>query len=124
MPHLKLINRVLKPGGWAYFVTPDIGGLWHRLLHSWWYHYKPGEHVSYFSKSNLRESLTKSGFANIEIYPTYHIMSLEYILNRCQYYSPLIFGFLLKTARLLKLQNLAFRLYTGEMEAWAQKPSS
>lgn len=121
LPHLKLINQVLKPKGWLFLVTPDIGGYWHKLLHSWWYHYKPGEHVSYFSKFNLKTSLEKSGFSNIEVHSTYHIMSLEYILNRCQYYSPFIFGFFLKLARKTGLKDLAFRLYTGEIEAWAQK---
>lgn len=121
LPHLKLINQILKPNGWLFLVTPDIGGLWHKLLQSWWYHYKPGEHVSYFSKSNLKFSLEKSGFSNVEVYPTYHIMSLEYILNRCQYYSPQIFGFLLNIARKTGLKDMAFRLYTGEIEAWAQK---
>lgn len=123
LPHLKLINHILKPNGWIFLVTPDIGGYWHKLLHSWWYHYKPGEHVSYFSKSNLKTSLEKSGFTNIEIRPTYHIMSLEYIFNRCQYYSPVLFGFLLKISKKIGIQDIAFRLYTGEIEAWGQKLS-
>lgn len=121
--HLKLVNHILKPNGWLYLVTPDIGGYWHKFLRSGWYHYKPGEHVSYFSKSNLKKTLEKTGFSNIQIYPTYHVMSLEYILNRCLYYSPTIFGFLLKLVRKINLKDTAFSLYTGEMEAWAQKPS-
>lgn len=124
LPHLDQIFRVLKPQGWLFLVTPDIGGVWHFFLRSLWYHYKPGEHISYFSKSNLKKSLAKAGFTNIEIWPTYHIMSLEYILNRCQYYSPFIFGNLLRLVKKTSLKDLAFHLYTGEMEAWAQKPKS
>ena len=102
-------------------VTPDIGGLWHKLLGNMWYHYKPGEHIMYFSQKSLRFALEKTGYKNIETRITYHLLSLQYILNRLTYYSPFIFENLLKIVNKTGFRNYAFRAYTGEIEAWGQK---
>lgn len=118
---LKDAKKVLKDGGYIFLVTPDIGGLWHKLLGNMWYHYKPGEHIMYFSQKSLRLALEKTGYKNIETRITYHVLSLEYILNRLTYYSPLIFESLLKIVTKTGLRNYAFRAYTGEIEAWGQK---
>lgn len=118
---LKLVHKKLIKGGWVFLVTPDIGGLWHKLLGSLWYHYKPGEHIMYFSEKTLRLALEKSGFKNIETRKTYHVLSVEYILNRLKYYSPLIFETMYNLIKRTPIKDFAFRAYTGEIEAWAQK---
>lgn len=119
----ELINarKVLKSGGIIFLVTPDVGGKWHKLLGHLWYHYKPGEHIMYFTQESLRLALEKGGFKNIETRVTYHVLSVEYILNRLTYYSPFIFENLLKIVGRTKLKDYAFRAYTGEIEAWGQK---
>jgi len=119
---LKKIYNILKPGGYVFIVTPEMDGWWFKLLHGWWYHYKAGEHVVYFSQSTIKKALIKAGFTTVTTSDTPHIMSVEYILKRLQYYSPAIFGFFLKIAKFLSLDNLSLRVYTGELEAWAQKP--
>lgn len=119
---LKTAYKYLKKGGIIFLVTPDIGGYWHKLLKSMWYHYKSGEHIMYFSQSNLRLALEKSGFSNIETRITYHVLSVEYVLSRLKYYSPFIFDNLIKiVSKFPKLKNFAFRAYTGEIEAWGTK---
>lgn len=118
---LKNAYKYIRKGGIIFIVTPDIGGLWHKLLGSLWYHYKPGEHVMYFSQNNLKLALEKAGFRNIVTRKTYHVLSLEYIFNRLKYYSPFIFENLLKIVRKLSIKDLAFKSYTGEIEAWAEK---
>jgi SAM-dependent methyltransferase len=120
---LNSINKVLKPGGWILLVTPDVGGWWHKMLGKKWYHYKPGEHIVYFSKETIRKALTDAGFINIETRPTYHFMSLEYIFNRLRYYTPL-FNLLLKIIEKTPAKDLPFKIYAGELEAWAQKPTN
>ena len=114
----------MKPGAFLFIVTPEMDGWWFKLLHGWWYHYKSGEHVVYFSQSTIKKALTTAGFTNIATSATPHIMSVEYILKRLQYYSPLIFGTLLKIAQLFSLDHLSLKVYTGEFESWAQKPKS
>lgn len=118
--NLKNIYQLLRKDGWAFIVTPNIEGIWSRLLGKWWYHYKPGEHISYFSPTTIRYALKKAGFSHIEVHRTYHVMSLEYVLNRLKYYSP-IFSLLLKMAKTTPVKDIPFKLFTGELEVWAQK---
>lgn len=119
---LKIAYKYLKKGGLIFLVTPDIGGYWHKLLKSMWYHYKPGEHIMYFSQSNLKSALELSGFKNVETRITYHVLSVEYVLSRLRYYSPFVFDNLIKLISFFpKLKNFAFKAYTGEIEAWGEK---
>jgi 2-polyprenyl-3-methyl-5-hydroxy-6-metoxy-1,4-benzoquinol methylase len=118
---LRLANKVIKRNGYIYLVTPDVGGLWHKLLKGLWYHYKPGEHIMYFSQKSLSLALQESGFKNIETRITYHVLSVSYVINRLKYYSPFIFENLDKIISKTGLKNYAFRAYTGEIEAWGQK---
>lgn len=118
---LKKAYSLLKPGGIIFIVTPDVGGIWAKCLGPLWYHYKPNEHVSYFSQDTIRLALKKAGFKNIETAKTYHILSIEYVLNRLRYYFPLMFELLLKFVKKTPLRNVPFQAYTGEIEAWGQK---
>jgi 2-polyprenyl-3-methyl-5-hydroxy-6-metoxy-1,4-benzoquinol methylase/Zn ribbon nucleic-acid-binding protein len=118
---MKEIFRVLKPGGFVFIVTPDIGGLWAKLLGPLWYHYKPGEHIMYFSQATLKKILGDSKFKHIETRRTYHVMSTEYIFNRLRYYAPIFFETLLKLSKNNFLGNASFRVYAGEIEGWGQK---
>lgn len=121
MLELSKVYKILKKKGVVFLVTPDVSGLWQKILGSLWYHYKPREHIMYFSQKSLALALEKSGFTNIMTRRTYHVLSLEYILSRLKYYSPGIFGALLSLAVLLKVKDLSFKSYTGEIEAWGQK---
>jgi 2-polyprenyl-3-methyl-5-hydroxy-6-metoxy-1,4-benzoquinol methylase len=118
---IREINRILKPRGLVFIVTPDVDGIWAKLLGQLWYHYKPGEHIMYFSQKSLRKVLSDSNFKNIETRRTYHIMSVEYILNRLKYYSPFIFDTALKIVGSMKLGKVSFKIYSGEIEGWGQK---
>jgi 2-polyprenyl-3-methyl-5-hydroxy-6-metoxy-1,4-benzoquinol methylase len=120
---LKKIYRIIKPGGIVFLVTPDIGGIWSRLLGPLWYHYKPYEHLTYFSQKSISRALKETGFTNIETRKTYHVLSTEYILNRLRYYFPSFFELLLKIITKTPFKNIAFRAYTGELEAWGSKPA-
>ena len=113
--------RILKKGGIIFLVTPDVGGWWHSLLKSKWYHYKPGEHIMYFTEKSLELALKNAGFKKIKTRKTYHVLSLEYVFNRLKYYSPFIFETLLKVVTVLNLKEVSFKAYTGEIEAWGEK---
>jgi 2-polyprenyl-3-methyl-5-hydroxy-6-metoxy-1,4-benzoquinol methylase len=118
---LKEVFRIMKPGGCIFVVTPDVGGIWAKILGRLWYHYKPGEHIMYFTQNSLSLALCSAGFKNVKTKKTYHIMSTEYILNRLRYYSPVMFGLLLWIAKNSFLGRISFRVYSGEIEAWGQK---
>lgn len=121
LAHLQEAYQLLKPGGWVFITTPNITGIWGRILGPFWYHYKPGEHLTYFSTETIQLALEKTGFSNISAKPTKNSMSLQYIFDRLQYYQPTFFGFLLKLVKVLRLNNLVFSLRIGELEAWGQK---
>lgn len=115
------IYRVLKPGGFVFIVTPDVSGIWSKILGHLWYHYKPGEHIMYFSQKSLAKVISDAGFKNTETRKTYHVMSVEYIFNRLRYYAPGFFEFLNKITKNTFLSSLSFRMYSGEIEGWGQK---
>lgn len=115
------VYRILKPGGIIFIVTPDIDGFWAKLLKKWWYHYKPGEHILYFSQKTIRKVLKDMGFTNIETRRTYHVMSFEYIINRLRFYSSWFFEALLKLIKKTSFGKFSFKVYVGEIEGWGQK---
>lgn len=121
IPELERIYKRLRPGGLLMIVTPDITSWWSKVLSRYWYHYKPGEHVVYFSTTTMHQALTQTGFTNIVVQPTQHFMSLEYIFNRLRVYSPL-FTLLHTITRHTPLKNFQVKIDTGELEAWANKP--
>jgi SAM-dependent methyltransferase len=118
---LKNVYRILKPQGLFFLVTPDIGSSLAKLLKSNWYHYKPGEHIAYFSEKTIAKLLKKVGFKAITVQPAKHIMSVEYICKRLVYYSPGLFSVLLGVSQELGLEKKSLQLYTGELEVWAYK---
>ncbi len=115
--------QLLKPGGWIFITTPNVGGFWHKLLGSLWYHYKPTEHLTYFSLDTIKLALEKSGFSDVESKPTSNLMSLGYIWNRLKYYQDILFSFLLSISQFINLDKLVFNLWIGELEAWGKKES-
>jgi len=121
LTELKKVYKILSPGGIIFIITPDVSGFWSKFLGPLWYHYKPTEHLNYFSQKSISFILKKSGFKNITTSKTYHILSLEYILNRLKYYYPKFFDALLNLVGKTSLKNIPFKSYTGELEAWGQK---
>lgn len=116
---LREIRRLLAPEGVLHIVTPNVGGLQAKVLGRYWYHYKPGEHLFYFSPKTLRATVQRAllrwdGWSTSASYVT-----LSYVLNRLRYYAPAIFGSLEQVGRTLGVGPFPFRLYVGEMEAWA-----
>ncbi len=122
LSQLEAAYQLLKPGGLILITTPNVEGILAKILRSFWYHYKPGEHLTYFSFKTINLALEKTGFSQIESKSTSKSLSVEYILDRLQYYQPQIFSVLLKLARQLNLDRLVFEIGTGELEAWGIKP--
>jgi len=122
LAEMELAYKLLRPGGVIFLVTPDIGGVWSRVLRDKWYHYKPGEHISYFSKPSIKKALKQAGFKKVEASITYHVLSLEYILDRLKYYAPSFFTTLHKFVKKTPFRSIPFRAYIGELEAWGYKP--
>lgn len=121
---LREIRRILKPDGLLHLVTPNVGGLQARLLGRHWYHYKPGEHLVYFSPATLRVAIERTDLAWHGWARSGSYVTVSYIFNRLRYYAPQPFGFLEGIGRTLRVGPFPFQLYVGEMEAWARRPDA
>jgi SAM-dependent methyltransferase len=58
---LSEVNRILRPGGYAVIVTPNIDGLQARLFRERW-RSAIADHLTLFSRRTLRRILMESGF--------------------------------------------------------------
>ena len=50
---LQAIRRILKNDGILHIVTPDSNSISAKILGRYWFHYKPKEHLFYFSRHPL-----------------------------------------------------------------------
>jgi SAM-dependent methyltransferase len=119
---LREIRRVLAPGGLLHLVTPNVASLQARLLGRRWYHYKPGEHLYYFSPLTLRRAIEAAGLSWEGWAVSASHVTVAYVLNRMRYYARGPFGRLERLARRLPLASMAFPIDAGEMQAWAARP--
>ena len=115
------VRRLLVPGGIVHIVTPNVGGLQARLLGRAWYHFKPGEHLFYFSPRTLREACESARLEWRGWQRSASYLTFTYVFNRLRYYAPAPFAVLEWLGRTLRFGPFTFRLPVGEMEAWARR---
>lgn len=115
------VRRLLVPGGMLHLVTPNVGGLQARVLGRGWYHYKPDEHLFYFSPRTIRTAIERAGLRFAGWCPSASFVTPAYVLSRLRYYAPEPFATLEGFVRRSPLGPVAFPLYVGEMEAWARR---
>lgn len=116
---LREVRRLLSPMGILHVVTPNVGGLQARLLGAAWYHYKPGEHLFYFSPATLRRAFSDAGLHWEGWARSGSYVTLTYVMSRLRYYAPGLFGALESIGRTFAIGPVPFKLHVGEMEAWA-----
>src|SRR5437867_11790375 len=120
---LAAVRRLLVPGGIVHLVTPNVGGLQARLLGRLWYHYKPGEHLFYFSHRTLRAVCEAAGLRWDGWQRSASYLTFTYCFNRMRYYAPAPFAFLEWLGRTFRFGPYAFNVPVGEMQAWARRES-
>ncbi len=59
---LRKVHELLKQHGLLFLVTPDDGSFIAKIMGKHWFHFKPREHLYYFSKQHLRRLLRETGF--------------------------------------------------------------
>src|ERR1700761_1599298 len=75
---LEYFYTALKPGGTLAIVTPSLDSWSRHLLGRYWMEYKT-EHLTYFSRKSLTRLLTLIGFVDIQFFPNYKTLNLEYV---------------------------------------------
>jgi SAM-dependent methyltransferase len=83
---LREVSRLLRPGGAAYFIVPNVDSLACRVLHEQAATFDGRNHLVYFSPSTLRDVLSREGF-DVVRHRT-RIPSLEPVLERLAYREP------------------------------------
>jgi glycosyltransferase involved in cell wall biosynthesis/SAM-dependent methyltransferase len=71
-------HRILKPGGVLLVVTPSLDSWSAKVLKKQWFEFKK-EHLFYFSRSSLDNTLVRTGFRGVRMEPAQKVLSLEYI---------------------------------------------
>lgn len=118
---LEAAFELLKPGGVLFVHTPNASSFTAKLLKRNWFHFKPGEHLVYYSKKGLETALVRAGFSEVKVRATFSWLTLQCILVRLkrwgwQWLS--VFDFLLKGSFSVKA---CFPMPSGNMSALARK---
>jgi SAM-dependent methyltransferase len=116
---VRTCREILRPGGYAYFITHDVRGLQARLLRD----KSPiidVEHIYLFDKSTLRRLLEEAGLQVIEVGNLKNSYPLDYWL-RLLFKGGRLGSLLIGLAKILRLGQLALPLSAGNIYIIAQK---
>jgi SAM-dependent methyltransferase len=83
---LREVSRLLKPGGAAYFIVPNVDSLACRVLHERAATFDGRNHLVYFSPRTLRDVLAREGFDVVRTRT--RIASLDPVLEWLTYEEP------------------------------------
>ncbi|MFQ5856586.1 MAG: class I SAM-dependent methyltransferase [Anaerolineae bacterium] len=117
---LRRLRPLLTPHGVIHISTPDVESRSARLMGRSWYHYKPREHICYFSCQTLRDALTRAGFEVLGIGSLPSYMAVQDVLVRLRFYSRVGADTLLRSCRWLGFHHKVLKISVGEIEAWAR----
>jgi SAM-dependent methyltransferase len=84
---LQEVAKQLAEDGIGLVVTPDVGSLAARLMGARWWHFRIA-HIGYFGRKNLLLALDKAGLAPIAIGRPGWYFSLDYLIERVNWYMP------------------------------------
>ena len=66
---LNACYKLLKPGGFLWIETPNIESEGHRIFGRYWRGLEPPRHLVLFTYKSLLNTLTKVGYAEVELQP-------------------------------------------------------
>lgn len=115
-------NRLLKPRGVVYVVTPAIDSLSARIQRHRWPHYKPVEHLCLFTRKAMKRAFERNGFEVARIRGARKITTLSHIMTELEATNRILSGVLNMMSRLTpRLMERPLYLSLGEMCAVGRK---
>jgi glycosyltransferase involved in cell wall biosynthesis/SAM-dependent methyltransferase len=119
---LRKVRDALKPDGVLLLATPSLDSWSARLLKKNWMEFKP-EHLSYFDRNTLRNTLFLAGFDQTVVMPGWKTLNLDYVAGHFEKFPVPFFG---KAVKLLsrvmphKLRNRDVKVVASGMVAMAR----
>jgi SAM-dependent methyltransferase len=115
------LRRVLVPGGLLTMNTPNEAGWLRRLQGARWFHYKPPEHLYYFSPATLGRLLEESGFRVRGARTSGKVVTVRYLCWRMLRVSDRLGRALLATLGRLPGADRPFSLPIGQFVIFAER---
>jgi 2-polyprenyl-3-methyl-5-hydroxy-6-metoxy-1,4-benzoquinol methylase len=121
---LEEIWRMLTPGGVVVLTMQDTGHWLRYFIGSRWPMLQPVRRPISFSKREMNDLLTKSGFCDIHIEATKTVLSLGYLLSKVQEHNRWLIRIYYVVLRLLPpyFQKKTFAINIGGFIVFAKKP--
>ncbi|MCM2282172.1 MAG: methyltransferase domain-containing protein, partial [Bdellovibrionaceae bacterium] len=116
---ISALSGLLTSDGFLHVTTPDVSSLSAHVLGRRWYHFKPREHLLYFSRRTLRRLLESCGMQVRRMRSAPSRMTIHDILIRLRRYSQVGANAMLAIARWLRIERRVLTIHIGEMQAWA-----
>jgi 2-polyprenyl-3-methyl-5-hydroxy-6-metoxy-1,4-benzoquinol methylase len=117
---LERLQPLIKDHGLLHVTTPNVESWSARMMRDFWYHFKPQEHLLYFSKVTLERILSECGFEILATSPAPSYMTLYDIAVRMRRYSKAFARAALSVIGFLGFDNWVTRIYTGEIQSWVR----
>ena len=88
---LRVVRRLLAPGGAVLIATPSLDSWSARLLRQDWMEWKP-EHLTYFDRNTAQNALFRAGYRGAVVCPARKALNLEYVARHFQKYPVPLFS--------------------------------
>jgi len=120
---MQIANKLLKKSGIIFLVTPNGGSIMAKITGKDWVHYKPNEHLSYFSPKTISILLKKAKFNVINVATIGRVRNLATIITKGSTYFGKIPGKIMNKIKIDSIfKKIRFTLSADEMMAIAKKP--
>jgi SAM-dependent methyltransferase len=77
--------RIIKPGGYLFLSTPDIGSIIAHVMGRKWHYLDGVQHVVLFTSHTLKKALELTGFEVVKVCSFGHYYRLRYVFDRLCY---------------------------------------